>query len=142
MSDLGEIIARLERATGPDRELDKAILEAIGWRRDKEACGIAAASEIWVSPDGEYYDAVIDPFKVFPHPTASLDSALMLFPQEWRLEHIGEQLSGGRWDCELHWREYSQELSIVATGATGSLAVCVASLKARQSLGVEGKTNG
>jgi hypothetical protein len=126
-----ELIKRLEAATEGSRELDKAILLATGWRIDKEAFGIAAASEIWIAPNGDDYDAVVDPFHRFPRPTSSLDSALTLVPE------------GMCWEISLFPRSETENgpIAFVAKpldmfttwtdGATPALALCIASLRAR-----------
>ncbi|CAB4188005.1 hypothetical protein UFOVP1169_41 [uncultured Caudovirales phage] len=105
------LIARCESAVGPDVGLDIQIFRAVNPTKPTHS-----------ESTGEYLGR--------PY-TASIDAALTLVPEEWRVEHIGEQLSGGRWDVELHWREYSMEDCIQSEGSTAALALCIAALKGR-----------
>lgn len=96
-----ELIARIEAASGPDRELDKAVQTAI---------------------DGfEHADHLSN--KLF---TGSVDAALMLVPDgfDWTLGHTNGGLTihaevGGRGDEYMRF------------GATPALALCAAALRAR-----------
>ena len=72
MSGLAELIERLEKATGPDRQLDHDIALATGWAQSfSGATGTSPAGLI--SPDGNYHYSA-RPF------TASIDAALTLVP--------------------------------------------------------------
>lgn len=69
---LSSLIERLEKATGPDRDLGNEVLAAVGWR--KVVIGyFRGPMERWVAPDGNQYDDGNQ-----PNPTASLDSAMTL----------------------------------------------------------------
>ena len=117
----GELIARLEAAVGLARALDADIYRAIHGK-SPQYCSTHCNGK-WVCHDDD--DAA-------PWYTYSVESAMMIVPEEWRVEHVGEQLSGGRWDVELHWREYSQEDCVQSVGRTPAIAICAAALKARQ----------
>lgn len=75
MADTATLIAlaeRVEKATGPDRELDALIAEAAGWSDVWYRDGMA---EGW-APGGVCEAGV-------PHYTASLDAAMSLVPEGW-----------------------------------------------------------
>lgn len=129
-----DLAARVEAASGPDRELDADIAIAIRWR-------VLGNIQHWVHdwpagyehgsyegtirlanyPDGEGYKV--------PEFTASLDSAMSLIPQ------------GAEWKCE-GWPEPSKVHSGASAtawvqgaarvyAATPALALCAAALRAR-----------
>lgn len=133
MTDKAGLIARLTEETGPSRELDHDIAVAAfpgayGFatsehnRKNGHPVGLGAEARPCMTADAPRY-------------TESIDAALTLVPDEWRPEHIGEQLSGGRWDVELHWRDYSMDDCIQAVGRTPAIALCIATLRARQGAG-------
>lgn len=111
-----ELIARLEAATGPSRELDKAILLALGysWR------GMA----YWSRDDSHTWEGSTN----F---TASIDAALTLVPD------------GASWD--VRWKSGDKNASVtfyppgddpddyfhVWEAATPALAICIAALRAK-----------
>lgn len=137
-----ELIAALEAATGPSRELDvrifalsndPAIIREPGDHRGRgivtwalsrwikeEACD---ASPVW----WEYLAGCVQA----PRYTSSIDTALTLVPEGWS------------WDCGLiindrdftsHvWRDEPTEAGIMrGKGPTPALALCVAALRARE----------
>ena len=111
---LNDLIARLEAATGADRELDVGIYRA----EFPFPC---------VELSQECQDE-IDEFKA-PHYTSSIDAAMTLLPAGmfWRVEISG----GGSW--ARVWRQgegTSSNPKRVVAGATGPIALCIASLKA------------
>lgn len=125
---LSDLIARLEKATGPHRELDLRIARAHGWRD----CGAA-----WARP-GETHSSVWAP----PAFTASIEAALTLVPEGWEYHisnrapaphtgrayvHNGEmQFIGGGMVRNPKYRGYETTASIPA------LALCIAALRARE----------
>lgn len=149
MTALDDLIARLQAAQGPDRELDAEIAVLRGYAR-KPAGGLDFAGRecfVWAEP-GELFSYGTQP----PHYTSSLDSALTLVPEGsygfafpwfyseyskhekpcvfWRaavLKPIWEKatptLAGDDW-FERH--ECNDDI------ATPALALCIAALKARQ----------
>jgi hypothetical protein len=93
---LKALAERCEQASGPDREINKDILLALGysWR----------GMNYWHSDDKRAWEGSIS----F---TASLDTALTLVPEGWAVEMV-QALSGSPWhaklracaDCRRHGR--------------------------------------
>jgi hypothetical protein len=110
MIDTQELIARLEAATGPDRELDAAI-----W----QAC--QHADWKW---QHERYEA--------PAYTASIDAALTLCGGE---SGLGSLIAGNFPDGSRGWvaRVRSPETAD-GEGRTPALAICIAALRARRGV--------
>ena len=131
-----DLIARIESADGPSRELDAEIARSIGWGcvvRDPEAQGKYVC---WRKHyrSGEWI--------MLPRYTASIDAALTLVPEgwrpysadmsikgrtrfliegpktEWSTDDEGEKCAGNDW--------YAQGVA-----ATPALALAAAALKAR-----------
>ena len=106
-----DLIARLEAATGPCRELDAAIAEAIGHtvKYDKDH----------PRDTTPYYQPVPD-YSWQPVPTysASIDAALTLVPEGCGFVVMGKAAKIGR---------------KVATAPTPALAICIAALRARKA---------
>lgn len=100
---LSELIERLERATGPSRDLDGEIALYNGMYRGDVFLGRA------------------------PEFTVSLDAALTLVPQgwQWQLDNCG---GGGDTPCRCELGT-----DIWAEAATPALALVAAALKARQT---------
>lgn len=113
-----ELIERLEKATGPDRELDRDIARALGGKYPTQ------------DGKGDYIEwAVNDGWKKLRAFTASIDAALTLVgpDQSWVVHGpwtngrycAGVALTiGGAWDDDQ-------------AGATAAIALCIAALKAR-----------
>lgn len=104
---LPDLIARLEKAEGPSRELDGLIADAMG---------IAVDSEV-----GAF----------LPHFTRSVDHALWLVPAKHHvhmhfdlMDRDAKHLAGV---CPL-----GENCGDYYSGATPALALCIAALKARQ----------
>jgi len=117
MTDLPDIIARLEKATGPDRELDAAIADWLG---------IAVDNDV-----GAF----------LPYFTRSIDDALGLVPQGFDAQVIWSGASapahcrGGAVVSQptKNWSKKDRG-EICATShhkPTPALALCIAALKAR-----------
>jgi hypothetical protein len=106
-----ELIERLERATGPDQELDLAIATA---------CQIDCLQYV-----GEECSGVAFP----DHYTSSLDAALSLVPEglSWAIKSPGFQSLSKR--HRVHLETGDDEW--LADGWTAPVAVCLAALKAR-----------
>lgn len=104
------LIARIESADGPDRELDVAIHESIGNVVDR---GCPAD---WHSEDET------------PRYTASVDAALTLVPEDWHT-----QLSGvnGSWCAVLTHTPFNSCGEVSTFCRTPALALAAAALKAR-----------
>lgn len=67
-----DLIERLERASGPDRELANDVLFACGWTAHETSDG-PDRHVVWESPDGHGFEDGDQ-----PDPTASLDAARSL----------------------------------------------------------------
>lgn len=127
------LIARLEKATGPDRRLDCAIYVALGAKRPTRKTAL-----YWTSPDGktQHYEALI------PYYTGSIDAARTAVPEGWWITLRFCKNKGaaeGFYHAELQTDPYiaardfdeHEELEITANNApTPAIALCIAALKA------------
>lgn len=105
-----DLIDRLEKAAGPDRELDRAI---------------AAAIIQW--PTGIDGDAVMgmqDAEHLTPY-TSSIDAALTLVPEghDWVVGDVNGQVGGTPYACVGSTKKHF--------GETAVLSLCIAALRAR-----------
>ena len=125
-----DLIAKLEAATGPSRELDYEIALAVGWSRNPYGRG-------WLAANGDLCDAP-------PCLTASIDAALTLVPEGWHIECLSTPDKGTsvrnpsrKAACDMGpdldndegW-EIGRK---VGNHAEAALAVCIAALKAREA---------
>ena len=110
---LDALIARLEQAARGSRELDDEIAELCAPTDDARMAAFENGRD-W--PD--LY-------------TTSLDAALTLVPEGWRVEHIGQNWGMTRWDAELHTAD-DVPSGVTAEAPTPALALCIAALKARR----------
>lgn len=126
-----ELIARLEAATGPDRELDARIIHAL-WDSERD---LMALVDEW---DGDWGVVAFELAKYIPcfehnstRLTGSIDAALtLLIPGT--LWGIGEMEMGVF--CNLVWPQPDGDYvggGIEAKSATPAIALCVAALRAR-----------
>lgn len=130
MSDLLELAARVEAATGPDRELDLLIAKALGFRALHLAF-IPGGSDLAWDPRGSGCGFVVE------HYTASLDAALSLVPEGLRIAAIAEQFFEDLdhpWLVKLGFRDRAGGLP-TAGGRTPALALTAACLRARAAQG-------
>lgn len=123
MTDLLKLAERVEAATGPDRELDAAIMCARGasWVTD----GMAFYGE-----RGNYTAAVpVQPF------TASLDAAMTLLEQGWGYEQRRPSDEAGHSTCRatIWWVPNFPEKQF-GKGATPALALTAAALRAHAAM--------
>jgi hypothetical protein len=120
-----DLIARLEAATGPDRELDAAIAEYAGVIPEGYEIAVehGKPQRYWWHHEDER-----QPYWVPSAYTASIDAALTLVPEGWAISlTVGDQ---GAF-AELHPRVWSGLRDILAGAPTPALAICLAALKAR-----------
>ena len=120
-----DLIERLEKATGPDRELDEDIAHAVGVRSvmqwDHEACG----------GDGSFEH-------MFPRYTYSIDAALTLVPEGWEWRIDGGYLPDRHYACVMNMGLVSEpQFTVDKTPSTPAIALCIAALKARQAMTID-----
>ena len=120
MTDLIELAERVERAPGPDRELDCLIAQHLGYQ--KLARGVTAAEIAHLYP-GPFY-------------TASLDAALKLATGTVLL-HLSDIGADGLPLCRLGDPSTGREWTGIA--ATLPLAITAAALRARAAATTEGE---
>jgi hypothetical protein len=119
MSDattLANLIARLEAATGPSRELDMAIFARLyGWSDPLVGAAVHDFRE-----NGAPY-------------TASIDAALTLLSDDWTAWEIRSRQRKTRFYAELSRLEEPTSLEDFrdGEGPTPAIALCIAALKAR-----------
>lgn len=116
IGDLHMIIARLEKATGPDRGIDAAIQRATDGSVLHIGCG-----------------GLTNAF------TASVDAALMLVPN-----HCYARVQTATRDCmPLAWvTDETREFSWEGISGKPAIALCIAAIKARAALIAEERTDG
>ena len=121
---LTELIARLEKASGPDRSLGHDVLLACGWRR---TCVGHFYGPLWhwSSPDGKRSW----PEDSLPCPTASIDAALQLVPEGWVCSRVDNRRRYGDWLVKL--RAIDEEQTIHVAHKSLRIALCIAVLKCR-----------
>lgn len=125
-----DLIKRLEDAAEGSRELDLAIQIKFG--------RIYATWNDVPMPEGSTDDTVV------PHYTTSLDAAMTLVPEGWRIMMLAEYY--GKWSACLHrafgiaqdnaiWKSgHHWPSEYIVNGETNSnlaLALCIAALKAK-----------
>jgi len=117
---MNDLIKELEGATKGSRELDAQIGRIVGtWHRD--------ADYYYRRADDGYGPLH---FNEPRHYTTSLEVALTLVPEGWRVANLGEA-SNGRWDCYLIERNGTGQILDRDGQSTPALALCLATLKAR-----------
>lgn len=123
---MNDLIERLEKATGSDREIGNEVLLACGWKLEEDGEGPDRAL-FWVNPDpnGEDYNDGDQ-----PNPTFSIDVALRLVPDHWRTDWAGQVPMGTQWFWELTQMDANRSTERV-WAPTAPLAICIAALKAR-----------
>lgn len=131
-TDLEALARKLEGAEEGSPQLSWAILEASGWRSEyEEVQGWLGGGTHYFKPDGAPWRNAL-----LPDPTRSLDDALRwVVPEGWlgtvsfgqdRFA-IVEKEEAAIWNGEFG--EHAREIS--AEGHTPALALCAASLRAR-----------
>lgn len=113
MTDLSDLIARLEAATEGSRELSDEVLVALWVTRD----------DGWVKPNGDVCEWGDE-----PNCTESLDDALGLVPEGWGWMVEGRHGKGQATvylTGDEHWP--------LLAAATPALALCAAILRAKEA---------
>lgn len=121
---LSDLIARLEKATGPDRELGNDVLLACGWVCEEHGNGGPDTYLTWApsADDDDFMDGDQ------PDPTSSIDAAMTLVPKG--MEKDFTDLYGvARVSVGIN----ANPGPFYGTHEGGSLAIalCIAALKAR-----------
>jgi hypothetical protein len=113
------LIARLQLATGPSRELGDEVLIACGWTKFRWN-----SAPRWRRHDGVSIHAVTR-----PNPTASIDAALTLIPEgfAWSVQFSNSMLA----DAWLYPPDYDGDIEFKGHAATTAIALCIAILKSR-----------
>lgn len=123
MSDRTELIARLEKATGPDRELDEAIVKAL---YPESIVAIYCVGD--EEPTVFHAEPLVRNKRELPHFTSSLDAAMTLVPADCEWEAGSAKL------IDAHWaRLVSAAEEYKAKSTTAPLALCIAALKAQKT---------
>jgi hypothetical protein len=131
MSDLLALAERVAVASGPDRELDADVYEALGGALTK----IRGTTKRRLADRYNGRDV--------PRYTASIDAALTLVPEGWLLDQVGENWRTGAWTARLAERASPKLIEAFDAGrvigreseegeaATPALALVAAALRAR-----------
>jgi len=112
-----DLLTRLEKATGPDRELDEDLARELGWETVMQWNGL-----VWKSPSG---NTGYTP----PRFSSSIDEALSLVPEGAIKWSVSGGLDG-MWGATV-------DMGVVGLicadfkGHTPALALCIAALRAR-----------
>lgn len=114
------LAARCEAATGTDRGLDAEIGEVFG----------VEPKRYNVYRRNRYPRQLLRVDERFPYYTTSLDAAMTLIPEQYRLGTLMEFDGEGRWAAKLFNRGKPGGLP-AAGGASAALALVVACLRAR-----------
>ena len=138
-----ELIARLEAATGPCRELDAAIM-AVFYVRDKRDIGVREGwqdedydnclpvkSEVWVDRSTDKWVST-HAFKF----TASIDAALTLVPEGYF--PVIDFVFNRAWIRTADGKDHPNIAQCNKPQATPALAICIAALRAQANREGEG----
>lgn len=131
MNDHADLIARLERATGPDRDLDREIgIKTLDWI----VTSLSGQGDV-LYIDGSYY--VDDPRGEFPSPTESLEVALTLVHDDlfWLIAKGRIKPEEPLYGAQICKASLAVAGQIIAEAEHNCLAiaVCIAALKARNN---------
>lgn len=138
-ADLQALIERVEKATGPDRELDADIYEALGYEVKRRSERVEEGWRVRRTVDWRYLDG--SRWLAMDYLTASVDADLALLERVlpgWRAEirwgdwpqHI-ERHDATLWNNDTSKRE--SVFGVSANAATLPLAIIAATLRAMQT---------
>lgn len=142
MSDaIAELIGRLEKLGGPDRESDGRIYALLNNRElgDDMNAYVHANGGFFQykldKPEHGYWAEVLPNARV-PRFTSSLDAAVSLVPDGWKIANLGQD-DHGLWWCELrtpYITSFSKDGVVLCPmkRPSAALALCMTALKARQ----------
>lgn len=133
---LDDLIARLEKAEGPDRKVDLAISLAINYRSAFDEVVRAVWSPM--ADDIEVFDAqgrrgFLDPAQFVPLWTRSIDAALTLVPESCDVRRFVDDPSGTGWTLSQFRGGVVLTRGVGVTADLPALALCIAALKARKT---------
>jgi hypothetical protein len=142
-TELLELADRVERAAGPDRELDAEIALVCGIVRERDGDSFYGHRDYSVMVlERGYYD-FDGSAPELPAYTASIDAAMTLVP-EGLFEKVATGTGTKRAFAQLIWLrrrrgkwgggQLFRPASIYTNASTPALALCAAALKARASL--------
>jgi hypothetical protein len=118
-----DLIARLEAASGPSRELDEAIARHLGAPLDRHESGdFWRLTEPWAGWSHHY---------PMPKFTASIDNALTLVPEGWSRQ-VGDSENRMHAQAVLG-RSYPTNRNVYVEARTMPIALCIAALRARSA---------
>lgn len=120
--DLSELTQRVEEATGPDRDLDRAILDALGIEVCEFDVGDGDPSQWRIWSDGSTVENT--------HITASVDAALALVERLGRTARSVERWGEEKFMAWVEWKEGKWTRSQNGYGKTRPLAILAALLRA------------
>ena len=149
--ELDALIARLEKATGPDRELDAHIAAAVVRPEElgKDYHGCTVAFVLWAAPDdppppyrahavmrvtNESGDSFEEPWDEIPAYTASLDAALTLVPVDADFVHLLKHKDAEGWAAVGRLVTSDRDDKGTVRAPTLPLALVIAALSARAAL--------
>jgi len=138
-----QLITRLERLSGPDREVDVEIALAIDWSHPSAMCSLRllnatmTIAEIATEANQNGSSLLCDT----PRYTASIDAAMMLVPEgdydlDWLRSTRGRSEGFKLWQIRIALETVEQDRDETGPVALGehdcpAIALCIASLKAR-----------
>jgi hypothetical protein len=123
---LMELAKRLEAATGPDRELDGGIAALDHPEVQCVTIGPDHRREDWVYIDRS---TAAPSSRPVPRFTASLDAAMSLVPEGWRVRDFGDWED--RWLLTLMNEDTCETVESRSGRGRPALALCAAALRAR-----------
>lgn len=136
--NIGALIAKLESAEGPSRELDLQISFLAGKLAAADDYGAGPIASVKWSVMGDEIDTLdaegrrgcLDPAQFVPAYTASIDAALTLVPSGhwWRVEHDDDGETKATAWCGPIGEDRDR-----CDSATPALALCIAALRARMA---------
>lgn len=121
---MDDLIARVEALAGPDMNIGREVLRACGWRQSQVGYFLGPLTH-WSAPSPSKAHFDDDDFRRHD-PTASLDTAISLWPKGWTWT-LGENADG--WEV-LATTDGGGRVVHVPDAATPAIALCAAALRA------------
>lgn len=127
---------RCRDAKHADYPLSDEIAIAVGWKRTEipPYTNYDVTEIIWTPPEG--VTARRSPAHP-PYVTGNVSEAMMLIPEGWRVEDMGENQENGDGDYTGVWRvslRLPKNAYVYGNGGTLALAICAAALCARAKM--------